>query len=470
MKYDMQDPSANNHREHILFVTGRLAQDAVREIVAHTSSASGFEYTIRVLPITVAALMTGKWLLRHLEIDSQVTRVVLPGYLADDLPWIREQIAIPVECGPRDIRELPSFFGKKLDIQQDYGQHRIEILAEINHAPRLTLHELLVRAKQLRDDGADVIDLGCEPGRTWSEVGDAVRSLRDAGVRVSIDSFDPREVELACRAGAELVLSVNSSNRHHALDWGVEVVVIGDHPDDEKNFSETIEFLRDHNVSMRIDPILEPIGCGFAASLQRYLAYRSRWPELPMMMGIGNITELTDADSAAINVLLMGICEELNISSVLTTEVINWSRTSVRECDLARRLVYYACKRKLPPKHVEDRLVLLRDLKLLRYPESMFASLAESIRDHNIRLFIQDEEIHAVSAGVHLRSDNPFELIESLLDTSPGRRIDPRHAFYLGFEMAKALTAITLGKNYEQDEPLRWGFLTRHEKYHRTDS
>ena len=57
-----------------------------------------------------------------------------------------------------------------------------------------------------------------------------------------------------------------------------------------------------------------------------------------MMMGIGNLTEMTDADSAPINVLLLGFCQETGIRSVLTTQVINWAHTSVRECDLARRL------------------------------------------------------------------------------------------------------------------------------------
>jgi hypothetical protein len=38
--------------------------------------------------------------------------------------------------------------------------------------------------------------------------------------------------------------------------------------------------------------------------------------------------------------------------------------------------------------------------------------------------------------------------------------VDPSHAFYLGYEMAKAVTALTLGKNYTQDQALRWGFLS----------
>jgi hypothetical protein len=38
--------------------------------------------------------------------------------------------------------------------------------------------------------------------------------------------------------------------------------------------------------------------------------------------------------------------------------------------------------------------------------------------------------------------------------------VDPSHAFYLGWEMAKAAAALALGKNYVQDQALRWGFLT----------
>jgi hypothetical protein len=33
--------------------------------------------------------------------------------------------------------------------------------------------------------------------------------------------------------------------------------------------------------------------------------------------------------------------------------------------------------------------------------------------------------------------------------------------------MAKAVTALTLGKEYRQDEALDWGFLTRPERHHR---
>ena len=79
--------TANEH-ESIHFVTGRLAESAVREIVDELSKRHGFAYTIDVLPITVAALMTPKWLMRHIAIPTHTTRVLLPGYLAPHLDEI----------------------------------------------------------------------------------------------------------------------------------------------------------------------------------------------------------------------------------------------------------------------------------------------------------------------------------------------------------------------------------------------
>ncbi len=446
--------------EHIYFVTGKLAEKSARSIISSAAAKHGFSYSIDIMPITVAALMTGKWLQRHWHVPPEADRVVLPGYLASDAAFLQTLTDAKVQVGPKDIRDLPLFFGENRRPNDSYGQHDIEIIAEINHAARLTAAELLMKAETLQKQGADIIDLGCTPGYHWAGVGDAVTRLRDAGHRVSVDSFDIQEIALACNAGAELVLSVNSSNLHAASDWNTEVVVIPDVPSDEKSLQDSVNFLKDAGVAMRLDPILEPIGCGFTQSILRYAHVRRKIPELKMMMGIGNITELTDSDSAGINVLLLGICAELSIQSVLTTQVINWSQTSVQECHLARQLVHYAVQQGVPPKHLEPGLVLLRDTRLNEDDIETLQTLAENIRDKNIRLSNSCGEIHAVSAGLHAHSTDPFHLMQQILDSHVGDSIDPSHAFYLGFEMCKALTALTLSKQYTQDQALNWGFLT----------
>ena len=214
---------------------------------------------------------------------------------------------------------------------------------------------------------------------------------------MSIDSFDPAEVSLAVAAGAELVLSVNATNREHAVDWGVEVVAIPDQPGSLEGLDETVSCLGSRGIPFRIDPILEPIGFGFAASLGRYLEVRRRYPEVAIMMGTGNLTELTDVDSAGVNTLLAGICQELAVRSVLTTAVINWARSSVRELDLARRLVHHAVIRRTLPKHIEPRLVMLRDAKVEPFGLQNLVELQRRIRDPNWRIFAENGLIYALN-------------------------------------------------------------------------
>jgi dihydropteroate synthase-like protein len=316
----------------------------------------------------------------------------------------------------------------------------------------------------LRAEGADLIDIGCDPGATWSGVGDAVKSLRDVGLRVSIDSFDPAEVEAAVKAGAELVLSVNSSNLAAARSWGCEVVAVPDVPATLEGLDRTVETLTAWGVPFRIDPVIEPIGFSFAASLGRYLDVRRRYPQAEMMMGVGNLTELTDADSAGINIVLLGFCQELGIRSVLTTQVINWCRSCVRELALARRLVHHAVTQRALPKHLEPDLVLLRDPRLQVHGEATLTELARRVTDRNFRLFAESGMIHVINGKMYLQGDDPFDLFAQMRERE---EIDPAHAFYLGYEMAKAMTALTLGKNYVQDQALRWGFLMRPEEGHR---
>lgn len=449
-------------QEQIHFVTGRLAEPALREVVGRLAERLGFGFTIQVMPITVAALMTPQWMAPRLEVPAGTTRVLLPGFCAGDLQPLRERTEVPLELGPKDLRDLPAFFAQPPS-PPDWSQYDIEILAEINYAPRLSREQLLGLAQQYAAAGADLIDVGCEPVGGWSGVGDAVRALKDLGLRVSIDSFDRSEVESAVRAGAELVLSVNSGNRAWAADLGAELVVIPDQPDAWERLEETAEYVAARGCRWRADPILEPIGLGFAASLRRYDAARQRWPDAEILMGIGNVTELSDCDSAGINFLLLAICQEWGIRSVLTTQVINWARTSVAECDWARRLVKHAVSGRVPPKRLLDRLVMLRDPRVTSFGRETLEALAGQIKDPNLRLFAEPDGFYALAERHLWTAEDPFELFDQLSQTG-WLGIDPSHAFYLGYELCKAEIARQLGKQYTQDEALSWGLATVDER------
>jgi dihydropteroate synthase len=438
----------------VLFVTGRLAEPALRRVLE--AMAPPFEAVVAVMKITVAALMTTPWIARFLEVPSGTDLVLLPGLVEGDTEVLLQRFGVPVEKGPKDLREIPQYFGRA-QAAQDYGAYDIEILAEINNAPKLSREAIRAAADYFRASGADLIDIGCTPGVPFPALGDVVRELRGAGTRVSVDSFDPGEIRTAVEAGAELVLSVNGSNLEVARDLkgsGARVVAIPDFGESIETLPATIEALERWNVGYLIDPVVEPIGFGFTASLERYAEAHRRYPDAGQMMGVGNITELTSADTTGVNALLLAICQETGVRAVLTTEVIPWARGVVREIDVARRLMYHAVRHRTLPKNVDDRLVTVKDPEILAYDEAELRQLHHAVTDSNFRIFTDRSTITVFNNEIFVRGTDIQEIFGQLgVD-------EATHAFYLGRELARAKLAITLGKTYRQEGALRWGYLT----------
>jgi hypothetical protein len=221
--------------------------------------------------ITVAALMTTPWIARFLEVPEGTELVLLPGLCEGDPEIVARATGVATRKGPKDLREIPAFFGRAA-VQADYGAYDIEILAEINNAPKLTRRDVRAAAEAFRESGADVIDLGCTPGLEFPLLADIVRELTGAGMRVSVDSFDPREILAAVDAGADTVLSVNGSNLRVVDDLrgsGARVVAVPDLGAPLDTLEPTLAALDAAGVACLIDPILDPIGHGFMASHER---------------------------------------------------------------------------------------------------------------------------------------------------------------------------------------------------------
>jgi dihydropteroate synthase-like protein len=418
--------------------------------------APPFEAVVAVMKITVAALMTTPWIARFLEVPADIDLVLLPGLVEGETDMLRQRYGVAVEKGPKDLREIPGYFGRA-QAAMEYGAYDIEILAEINNAPKLSREAIRAAAEYFRASGADLIDLGCTPGVPFPTLGDVVRELRGAGMRLSVDSFDPGEIRTAVEAGAELVLSINGTNLEVARQLagtGARVVAIPDFGESIDTLPGTIEALERWKVGYLIDPVIEPIGFGFTASLERYAEVHRRYPDAAQMMGVGNITELTSADTTGVHALLLAMCEELGVRAVLTTEVIPWARGAVREIDIARRLMYHAVRHRTLPKNVDDRLVTVKDPEILEYDEAELRRLHAAVTDPNFRIFTDRSTITVFNHEIFVRGTDIQEIFGQLgVD-------EATHAFYLGRELARAKLAITLGKTYRQEGALRWGYLT----------
>ena len=140
----------------ILFVTGKLAEPALRRVLS--DMAPSFAYDVAVLGITVAALMTTTWIARHLDaVPDDTDLVLIPGLCEGDPEIVRDKVGRRVEKGPKDLREIPRYFGHQPP--RDYGAWDIEIVAEINNVPRLTRDETRRAADYFSAAGADLFGL-----------------------------------------------------------------------------------------------------------------------------------------------------------------------------------------------------------------------------------------------------------------------------------------------------------------------
>jgi dihydropteroate synthase-like protein len=425
--------------DRYLFVTGKLAAPALRATLER--SKLPFEYEVAVMKITVAALMTADWIAKRLEVPDGVTRIMIPGMCQGDVAVVGERFDVPAEKGPADLKRLPAHFGQA-DARSRYGGRDIKVFAEINNVPHLSSDEIVAAATYYRDSGADVIDLGLS------------LDLKARGFTLSIDTLDPEEIVMADEAGIDYVLSLNTQNLHVADGLRATPILIPDTPDDLDSLDATIARMQELGKPFMADPIIEPIGSGFAASLGRYLEVRRRHPDIEMFMGIGNLTELTEADTTGVTAMLLGFCQELRIHNVLTTEVINWARGAVRETVLAAQLMHFAEQEGTPPKHVDGRLLTIKDEEFRPYTEAELRELHESITDPNIRIFADADWIYAFNADRFVKGTDINQIFDEL-------GVDEHtHAFYLGKELMKASIARGLGKNYRQESPLDWGYLT----------
>ena len=438
--------------EKVLFVTGKLAAPALRATLARLTLP--FEYDIAVMRISVAALMTPAWIARFLEMPPDATRIMLPGMCDGDPQILADKFGVAAEKGPPDLKQLPRYFGQA-EARAAYGEFDIRIFAEINNVPYLSREEVFNLAGYYRDSGADVIDLGLSPDRSWLADGPGViAALKASGYALSIDSLRPDEIRMADAAGVDFVLSLNGSNRDLAAGLRAMPVLIPDTPDDLDSLDTTVAELERLGKPYLVDPILEPINFGFAASLNRYFETRRKYPQAEMFMGIGNITELTEADTTGMTALLLGVCQELGIRNVLTTEVINWARGVVRETDVARRLMHFAQQNGSLPKHVDSRLLTVREAELTPYSEAELRAMQAELTDPNYRIFVDEAAIYVFNAERFVMGDDILSIFAQFgVD-------EATHAFYLGVELAKADIARHLGKNYRQESPLDWGYRT----------
>jgi len=444
--------------ESLLFLTGRLAEKSLDKVLSEIQSdpkVAPFNYRIHQVSVSVAALMTPRVIKNRLKDTYDADKLILPGLCQGDLSELEAIYNLPVERGPNDLKDLPQYFGQA-GKQTPLDDYRVKMFAEIVDAPYLTVEEIVAKAKQFNARGANVIDLGCLPEVAFPHLTESIQALQAEGLQVSVDSLETDDLLAAGKAGADYLLSLTEKTLWLLDEVASTPILIPARPNSLPSLYRAIEHCLSAKRDFYADAILDPIHFGFTNSIVRYQKLRKKYSDIPIMMGVGNLTELTDADTAGINAILFGIISELDIDAVLATSVSQHAKNAILEADLARKMMHAAKQDGRLPRGYTAGLMGLHDKRPFTYDVGEIKAAAKQVNDPNFRIQVSDEGMHIYNRDGLYQSTDPFKFYPSL-DVDE----DGSHAFYLGVELGRAQIAWQLGKRYVQDQELEWGVNDR---------
>ncbi len=444
--------------KNLLFLTGKLAEKSLNKVLSEVQSnpkTQPFKYRVEQIGVSVAALMTPDLIARRVKETGDADKVIVPGLCQGDLTMLEAKYGVPVERGPADLKDLPQYFGHQ-GIAPDISQYQVKIFAEIVDAPFLSVEGILNKALQYQAQGANVIDLGCLPAVPFPHLAESIQALKQQGLSVSVDSLNTDDLLAAGHAGADYLLSLTEKTLWIAQEVASTPVLIPAKPHSLPSLYRAIEGCIKMGKPFLADAILDPIHFGLTDSIVRYHRLRKKYPDIEIMMGIGNLTELTDADTTGINALLFGMISELNINAVLATSVSTHAVNAIAEADIARRTMFAAKRDERLPRGYSNGLLGLHDKRPFTYSAEEINEIASQIKDPSFRIQVSEQGLHIYNRDGIYEAQDPFVLYPHLKVDD-----DASHAFYLGVELARAQIAWQLGKRYAQDQELEWGVSTK---------
>ena len=372
---------------------------------------------------------------------------------------------------------------RNLPVGEDFP---MRVLGEIANAPFLSKEALINKCQYYVDSGADMIDIGMAAGEDFSDkIPELIETLRPiVGDRpLSIDTLNPKEIKVAAENGIDFVLSLDLGNNSEVRDIlkekDIPAVLL---PTDfangitPKTSNERVEAMHQlikdtEGVRYVADLILDPVNS--SSIVESIMAFQEfhKTNKAPMFFGVGNVTELMDADSGGVNMLLAGIGMELGVSILFTPEESGKTRGSIYELATASKMMFLAKNRKSIPKDLGITLVVFKDKHKRTDVIVNEMDGVEEVRQEKPMKFVrdkagsfkinveygttvQDSRIIAThfkknKADLMITGHTAKEVYEEIISKELVTRME--HAAYLGSELQKAEIAMLTGKDYVQD-------------------
>ena len=490
---------------NILIATGRLAENTVRK-------AAKDKADILVADIDIAAFITPKKLIKAFQeanFSKKYDLILVPGLVSGDFSKASEILGCKIRLGPKHAYDL-SFvlpFAEKTEFSEKIpacellidvrkkialelvskteeeanalltlrglkigGKVCMKVMGEIVGAMEMDALTLQTKIEAFIARGADIIDLGA----TLNTMPDQVRRTVSIAktftyAPISIDTLDPELITEGVEAGADLVLSLNSTNIDTAgpivARTGTAAVIIPDEGNSLESLIRNIEAAHGLGIEGIIaDPVLDPVGHNITESIVRYYEFHRMYPEIPVFLGVGNVTELMDVDTIGVNATLCGIGAEVGASILFTPEFSDKAQGSIRELKRASHMMQLSRIRESSPKDLGLDLLCIKEKRrrpAFPLPESLIrAQPSKNWRldpAGPVRIRIVPDSING-SGGLIVAEhetasvvgENAREVMDTLLELNIITRLD--HAAYLGRELEKAELALHFSRSYAQDD------------------
>ncbi len=458
--------------------------------------------------------------------ESEIDLILIPGLIKKSTEIITKETGIPAYKGPTDAADLSTVLEvidkiklsattsadkliqeqqkqKALNFIENYEKDKkkiqkllkkpenikirnlpvghdfpMRVLGEISLAPLLTKDELAKKVKYYIKNGADMIDIGMVAGENLSKIiPDLLKTVKSVAgdIPVSVDTLNTHEIETAIKHGADMILSIDHGNCDELLplleEHKTPIVIL---PTNYKNsiipkeVYERVEYLEElkekcKKLPIIADLVLDPINsASIVDSIMAYNEYHKRNPD-PLFWGVGNVTELLDADSTGVNSLLTGIGMEVGANILFTPEASSKAKGSIYELATSSKMMFLAKHRGSIPKDLGINLIMFKDK---RYAEPIPFDLSVPIIDAkgldkfvldragSFKINIVEDKIIIVhykktKANIAIRGNSAKTIYEELVKQGLVTRIE--HAAYLGAELQKAEIALRTGKQYTQD-------------------
>ncbi len=470
-------------------VTGRKAYQIVKKAVGDSAD-------VLLLDVDVASFVTPD-LMRVIP-NSEYDLILVPGLSSGDFSKLEKEAGVKIRLGPKHACDLEMALShvdsiefshsvpacqllsakkheeamkkvNELDFRADYsfklsdlkigGNSRMKVMGEIVDATRMQKDEILKVARDFISQGADIIDIGVAMDATSLEVINAVEALSSLNTPISIDTIDP-DLILAVIEDIDMVLSLNGYNLkavgRSIADRGIAAVIIPD--SDLRSVQNNIRLAQEIGIEKIIaDPVLRPVGDGLTDSLVSYHRFRQA-SDLPLFFGVGNVTELMDADSIGVNAVLAGMAMELNASILFTPQYSAKTRGSIYELKIATQMMLLSREGGTPPKDLGLDLLVIKEKRhraseiKIKINKSVKAKPHKAQQDPKgfFSIDLKNGKIIATQGDMSIIGTSAKAVFDTISDLGLVSLID--HAAYLGRELMKAELALRFGRSYAQDD------------------